>query len=82
MKKEQAVLFVYPKQTNKNWVKKVANQTGQPMGHIVDVLVESVRLGKPFEIKRKLTLKEMELKAKKPKRNFKAVKSARSGVSK
>lgn len=80
-KKDTEILFAYPKAVNKSYLKKISNTTGQPLGYILDRMVESFRLKKNFEVEPKITGKEKDaLKARK-KKKFEAS-NERPGVSK
>lgn len=82
MKQDQEILFAYPKAINKKWLKKVCNQTGQPMGHVIDKMIESFRLSRAFEVAPKTTLKDKKLHNLKKKSAFTAVSNAKKGSSK
>ena len=81
-KETKEVLFAYPLRGNKNYVKKISDKTGQPLGYIIDKMVESFRLGKEFIVEPKLTNKEKAALTVKKKQGFSAKHGRKKTASK
>lgn len=48
---EREVMYSRISHTNARWVREVKYRHGMPISDIFDALIESARLGRPFEIK-------------------------------